>query len=155
MKKGLAAVTALVLCVPLLAGAEPWRRCSDDALLKGRYVFTATGFTRPFNSSPGAPWVPKAIVEVLQFNGDGTLSTPAVTIANPFGDSGAVLDPPAGGAAGVYSTNDDCTGQVQFLDATGATFKIVVDAPRGDTIWMIQTHPINNVFQGKAVRVAG
>ena len=27
-------------------------------------------------------------------------------------------------------------------------------APRGDTIWMIQTHPINNVFQGKAVRVA-
>ena len=123
MKKGLAAVTALVLCVPLLAGAEPWRRCSDDALLKGRYVFTATGFTRPFNSSPGAPWVPKAIVEVLQFNGDGTLSTPAVTIANPFGDS-------------------------------GATFKIVVDAPRGDTIWMIQTHPINNVFQGKAVRVA-
>jgi hypothetical protein len=75
--------------------------------------------------------VPKAIVEVLQFNGDGTLSTPAVTVANPFGDTGAILQPPAGGAPGEYTINDDCTGTVRFSDAAGVTFSIVVDPPKG------------------------
>jgi hypothetical protein len=101
---------------------------------------------------PGTPWVPKAILEVLHFNGDGTLATPAVTIANPFGDTGNILQPPSG-ANGLYSINADCTGTVQFLDATNATFKIQVDPPQGDTIWMIQTNPANNVFQGSATRV--
>jgi hypothetical protein len=32
---------------------------------------------------PGTPWVPKAILEVLHFNGDGTLTTPVVAIATP------------------------------------------------------------------------
>ena len=117
----------------------------------GCYVFNATGFTRAPNSPPGAPWVPKAILEVLHFNGDGTLSTPALTIANPFGDTGAVLQPPAG-APGVYTVNADCTGTVQFLDANNVTYEIYVDAPRGETIRMIQTNPVNNVFQGIAKR---
>ncbi len=88
-----------------------------------------------------------------QFNGDGTLSTPTVTVANPFGDTGAILQPPAGGAAGEYTINDDCTGTVRFSDAAGVTFSIVVDPPKGDTVWMIQTVPANNVFQGSAKRV--
>jgi hypothetical protein len=33
------------------------------------------------------------------------------------------------------------------------TFNIYVKRPRGDTIWMIQTNPANNVFQGSARRV--
>jgi hypothetical protein len=53
----------------------------------------------------------------------------------------------------VYVINADCSGTVQFLDATSATFKIQVDPPQGDTIWMIQTSPSNNVFQGTAKRV--
>lgn len=146
----LAALLPLLFGLPGLAIADTTHKCSD-ALLKGEYVFTATGFTRAPNSLPGAPWVPKAILEVLHFNGDGTLSTPAVTIANPFGDTGAVLQPPAG-APGVYTVNADCTGSVQFLDATGAMFRIHVDAARGDTIRMIQTNPVNNVFQGIAKR---
>ena len=42
---------------------------------------------------------------------------------------------------------------MQFFDAASVTFKIVVDPPRGNTIWMIQTNPANNVFQGSATRV--
>lgn len=151
MKTSLAATLPLILCLPGLAAADVTKKCRDD-ILQGQYIFAATGFTRPSASGPGTPWVPKAILEVLHFNGDGTLSTPAVTIANPFGDSGNILQPPAG-ADGVYSVNADCSGTVHFLDATNATFKIQVDPPRGDTIWMIQTNPINNVFQGSAKRV--
>ena len=151
MKRMLAATLALILCLPGLAAADPTKKCKND-ILRGQYVFTASGFTRPPASGPGIPWVPKAILEVLHFNGDGTLSTPAVTVANPFGDTGAILQPPSG-ADGSYSINDDCTGTVQFLDAANVTFKIYVDPPRGDTIWMIQTNPANNVFQGSAKRV--
>ena len=107
---------------------------------------------RPPASGPGTPWVPKAILEVLHFNGDGTLSTPAVTLANPFGDTGNILQPPSG-ANGVYVINADCSGTVHFLDANDVMYKIYVDPPQGDTIWMIQTNPLNNVLQGSAKRV--
>ena len=146
-----AAAFPMILCLPGLAAAKPTNRCTND-ILKGQYVFSASGFTRPPNSVPGTPWVPKAIIEVLQFNGDGTLSTPAVTVANPFGDTGNILQPPAG-ANGTYSINEDCTGTVQFSDAANVTFKVYVDPPRGTTIWLIQINPNNNVFQGSAKRV--
>jgi hypothetical protein len=151
----LAATLSLILCLPGLAAADPTNRCKDD-ILKGQYVFTASGFTRAPNSGPGTPWVPKAIIEVLQFNGDGTLTTPALTAANPFGDLGNILQPPSG-APGVYWINDDCSGTVQFLDASNVTFKIYIELPKANTkvntIWMIQTNPDNNVFQGSAKRI--
>ena len=139
------------LCLPGLATADVSNRCTND-ILNGRYVFNATGYARGAASGPGTPWAPKAILEVLQFNGDGTLTTPSVTAANPFGDTGAILQPGAG-AAGSYSINDDCTGTVHFFDANSVSFKIYVSLPRGDRIWMIQTNPANNVFQGVANRV--
>jgi hypothetical protein len=156
MKRMLAATLSLIICLPGLATAAGRQKC-QEGMLKGQYVFTASGFTRAPGSGPGTPWVPKAIIEVLQFNGDGTLSTPAVTVANPFGDFGNVLTPPTGGAAGLYSIDDDilgttCSGTVQFLDPSNVTFKIYV-APGGDSLWMIQSNPTNNVFQGSAKRV--
>jgi len=42
---------------------------------------------------------------------------------------------------------------VQFLDANNVTYKIFVDPLQDHTIWMIQTNPANNVFQGSARRV--
>ena len=146
-----ATLSLLFLCLPGLAVADASNRCTND-ILDGRYVFNATGYTRNPASAPGTPWVPKAILQVLQFNGDGTLTTPSVTLANPFGDTGAILQPGAG-APGSYSINDDCTGTVHFFDANNVTYKIYVDPPRGDTIRMIQTNPANNVFQGVANRV--
>jgi hypothetical protein len=142
---------ALLVCLPGLAAADPTARCDAD-LLKGVYVFSATGFTPAPNSGPGTPWVPKAIVEVLSFDGDGTLTAPGLAVANPFDDLGNVLQPPQG-APGEYSINADCTGTVHFFDAANVTFYIYVEPPRGDTISMLQTNPANNVFQGSARRV--
>jgi hypothetical protein len=152
MKRTLAAILAPMLCLPGLAMASgPLKQC-NVGMLKGQYVFTASGFTRPPGSLPGTPWVPKAIVEILQFNGDGTLSTPMVAIANPFGYFGNVIAPPSGGATGSYSIDDDCSGTVQFLDAASVAFKIYV-AHGGGTVWMIQSNPANNVLQGSANRL--
>jgi len=153
-KKTVAAVLSLFLCLPGLAAADPARKCNEN-ILKGRYVFTASGFTRPPASGPGTPWVPKAIIEVIEFNGDGTLTTPIVAVANPFGDSGMVPQPPGGapGAPGVYTINDNCSGMVHFLDANNATFTIFVDHTEGRTLRMIQINPVNNVLQGTAKRV--
>jgi hypothetical protein len=145
-----AAALSLMLCAPGLAAANGANPCKDN-ILTGRYVFTASGFTRPPNSAPGTLWVPKAIIEVIHFNGDGTLSTPAVAVANPFGDLGSVLQPPPG--AGTYSINDDCSGFVQFHDPNNTAFTIQVDPPLGNRIWLMQINPANNVFQGSAQRV--
>jgi hypothetical protein len=151
MKRALVTVVPLLLCFPGLAEADLQNRCKVQ-ILKGQYVFAASGFTRAPNSGPGTPWVPKAILEIIHFNGDGTLTTPALTVANPFGDTGNVLQPPSG-APGVYSVNDDCSGSVQFLDAANVTFRMQIDPVLGDTVWMMQTNPANNVFQGTARRV--
>jgi hypothetical protein len=145
------ATLTLILCLPGLAAADQTNRC-NDGILNGHYIFTATGYTRAPASTPGTPWVPKAIVEVLHFHGDGTLTTPALTVANPFGDTGNILQPPSG-PPGVYSINTDCSGTVHFLDASNLAFAIYVEPPKGDTIWMIQVNPANNVFQGSAERL--
>ena len=88
------------------------KKCKLD-MLKGLYVFNATGFQRP----PGdarPPWVPKAILSTSQFNGDGSVSTPMVTVANfppvPF-DSGNIYSPPQG-SDGTYTVDPDCTGTI-------------------------------------------
>lgn len=141
---------ALALCVPAASAyGIPLGKCSN-AQLNGRYVFNASGFTRAPGSVAGTPWVPKAILEVLQFNGDGTVLTPMVTAANPFGDTGGIMQPP-GGAPGTYAVNADCTGTLRFLDPSNVTFTIFVEN-FGATIRMIQTNPANNVFEGTARR---
>jgi hypothetical protein len=149
-RAALAVLLQLILGLPGLASADTANRCGD-IVLKGEYALSASGFTRAAGSLPGTPWVPKAILEIVHFNGDGTLTTPAVTLANPFGDTGAILQPPAG-APGIYTVNADCTGTVQFLDANNVAYRIYVDPPRGETIRMIQTHPADNVLQGIAKR---
>lgn len=146
---GYAAALALALCLPGFAHAGTFGSCSQG-MLKGRYVFTGSGFTRAPASPPGTPWAPKAILEVLQFNGDGTVQTPALTAANPFGDTGGIVQPPVG-APGQYTVNADCTGSVQFFDPSGVAFSIHVES-FGGTIRMIQTNPSNNVFEGTARR---
>src|ERR1700675_1954175 len=140
------AILALSAWLPGFAAAQSTNQCGAE-MLKGQYVFTASGFTRAPSSSPGTPWVPKAILEILVFNSDGSLSTPGVTLANPFGDLRNIFQPPTG-APGACIVNEDCTGRIHCFDANGVMFNIYVEPPRGDTIWMIQTNPANNVFQG-------
>jgi hypothetical protein len=154
MRRTLAAILPFALCLPGLASAEPEKKC-NERILKGEYVLSASGFTRPPASGPGTPWVPKAIIEVIQFNGDGTLTTPHVAIANPFGDVGNIVPPVAGtpGAPGTYVVNEDCTGTVEFHDPNNVSYRIVVDPSEGHTVWMLQSNPANNVLQGSARRV--
>ncbi len=70
---------------------------------------------------------------MIHFNGDGTLTTPALTVANPANDAGITITPPNGGSPGTYVLLDGCTGTMNFSD--GVAFKIYV-APLGNEFWM-------------------
>jgi hypothetical protein len=132
------AVAALLVPGAVFAGGD-LDACSARTL-QGTYVFSANGFT--LNPVSGVVQ-PKAIVEVIDFNGDGTLAVPAGTRSV----NGVVTRGLSG--TGSYTVNDDCTGTITF---DGPAFDIFV-APRGNTLWLIQTNP-NNVFQGSATRVS-
>ena len=58
------------------ASAKVERRACTVRTLRGSYVFSATGF-----NIVGGVQQPKAIVEVIAFNGDGTLDVPAATVS--------------------------------------------------------------------------
>lgn len=113
-------------------------RCSERTL-HGSYVFAASGFTIAAGSAQ-----PKAIVEVIDFNGDGTLSVPAATRSV----NGAITRSLP--SVGSYTVAEDCTGTIAF---DGPSFDIFV-SPRGNQLWLIQTNP-NNVFEGSATRTTG
>ncbi|MBS0452629.1 MAG: hypothetical protein JSS14_15110 [Proteobacteria bacterium] len=152
MRKSLKFILPLILALPGWATADSPRKCGLETL-KGTYVFTASGFQRPPASAPGTPWFPKAIIEMLQFNGDGTVSSPEAIIANPPFPTfdGGIVSTPAPGANGSYSLGADCSGSVQFFDARNVSFYIRV-TERGDAIQMLQTNPAQNVFLGEARR---
>ena len=106
--------------------------------LRGTYVFAARGF----NIVAGVAQ-PKAIAEVIEFNGDGTLSVPAATVSL----NGVIIRSLPG--IGTYAVANDCSGTILFA---GPTFDIFIS--RGaETIWMIQTNA-NSVFQGTATRTS-
>ena len=114
-------------------GAAPCR--AKD--LRGSYLFAASGY----NIVAGVAQ-PKAIHETLDFQGDGTLEVPFVSLSI----NGAINHPPPG--VGDYTLGENCRGTLVF--SGGPSFDIVVSSD-GDTIWMFQTNP-NTVFQGTATR---
>jgi hypothetical protein len=117
------------------------RGCSVDTL-QGLYIFSTSGFNIDAVSGVAQP---KAIVEVIRFNGDGTLTVPAATRSI----DGVIGRSPPGGT-GSYAVLADCTGTLAFNG--GPSFDIFVP-PNGDELWMIQTNS-NTVFQGNVVRVS-
>jgi hypothetical protein len=130
------------ICAAMVLGAcelaradEPDTGCTLRTL-RGTYVFSATGF----NIVAGVAQ-PKAIVEVIHFNGDGTLSVPAATVSV----NGVIIRSQAG--FGTYTIEDDCTGTIGL---NGPNFDVFISRD-SDTLLMIQTNP-NTVFQGTAVR---
>jgi hypothetical protein len=139
------ALLALALCLPSLALANT---CSN-ATLKGRYTFATSGFTRLPFAPPGTPWTPKAIVETLRFDGGTGVTALSFTAANPIGDLGNIV--PGTNVPGTYSVQPDCNGTVLFQDQNATAFAIHV-GPWGNTIYMIQINPLNNVFEGVAKR---
>ncbi len=109
--------------------------------LHGSYVFTAQGF----NIVSGVAQ-PKAIVEGIDFNGDGTLSVPFATISI----NGVIIHVPAGGV-GTYTLDGSCEGTLTFTSGP-VNYDISV-LGNGKEIAMIQTDP-NTVFQGTVKRTS-
>ena len=121
------------------------------AMLNGLYVFAATGYTGlPVTST--SPAVPKAIIELIRFNGDGSLDVPGATRSV----NGTITQIPAGGT-GSYTVADlvppdgACRGTITFSPG-GPHFDLFI-APKGERMWMIQTDT-GNVFQGTATKVS-
>lgn len=106
----------------------------DSATLEGEYVFTARGF----NIVNGAAQ-PKAIVELIEFHGNGALTVLGGTVSI----NGAVNQIAPGGA-GNYALGPDCNGTLSFI--AGPSFSLFVERD-GKGGWMMQTNP-NSVFQG-------
>jgi hypothetical protein len=116
-------------------GVEP-RECGLETL-RGLYLFRATGF-----NIVGGVAQPKAIVEYIRFNGDGTLSVPAATLSN----NGVIARPPVG--LGTYSLEPNCAGALVF-GPPGPTFDVFA-SPRGRIVAMIQTGgPVPGVLEGQ------
>lgn len=132
-----------LLCLPGAVSAGErgrWHECSVETI-DGLYVFSASG-----SSLVNGVWQPKAIVEQIQFNGDGTLTVPAATVANRAGDGAITRATP--GSAGTYTLDENCTGTLQFTP--GPSFDLF-GSPSGLQFEMIQTNA-NNVIEGTARR---
>jgi len=111
--------------------------------LRGSYLFAAHGW-----NIVGGVAVPKAIVEGIDFNGDGTLVSPFATVSI----NGTILH--FSGGSGSYTVNPDCTGTLTF--SGGPSFDIFVQPGDGKKVWMIQTGPgvPPAVFEGTATKVS-
>jgi hypothetical protein len=121
--------------------ANPLQTCSLGTL-RGEYLFSTHGW----NIVSGVA-VPKAIVEGINFNGDGTLVSPFATVSI----NGTILH--SSGSLGTYTLQTDCRGTLSFTG--GPSFDIFV-APGGQQLWMIQTGPAAApaVFEGMVTRVS-
>ena len=120
----LATAMALGTSSPARAAADS-QVCTVDRL-HGLYLWTFDGYVN-INGSP----VPKAVMQGLQFNGDGTTY-------NPFGtvNIGGTIIIDATGGVGTYTVAADCTGTISITN--GPSFNMYV-GPGGKQLWITQT----------------
>jgi hypothetical protein len=123
-----------------IARADSGSNSCSAYTLRGSYLFATHGW-----NIVGGIAQPKAIVEGIAFNGDGTLISPFATVSI----NGTILH--FGASPGSYTVNPDCTGTLTF--AGGITYDIFVE-PNGKQLWMIQTGPGSPVFEGTVTRVS-
>ncbi len=133
----LAVTAAAILGVPALAqaGELPRRECNVQ-MLRGLYLFKATGYN-PVNGVA----VPKAIIEPIRFNGDGTLVAESATVT-VLGQSPSR----SANTPGTYTVEADCTGTITF--SSGPAFDTFVSSPL--LLTLIQTGPVPAVMLGDA-----
>ncbi len=132
-------VTAMAVGTSATAQSAPDARACSVHMLRGSYLFATHGW-----NIVGGVAQPKAIVEGIDFNGDGTLVSPFATVSI----NGTILH--SSGSLGTYTVNTDCTGTLSFTG--GASFDIFVEQ-NGKQLWMIQTGPGSPVFEGTVTRV--
>ena len=128
----LAFACALVcLAATMAPGTSATARAAADArvcsvgMLKGLYLWTFDGY-----ANLGATLVPKAVMQGLRFNGDGTTF-------NPFGtvNIGGTIIIDATGGVGTYTVAADCTGTLSITN--GPSFNIYV-GPGAQQVWTTQ-----------------
>ena len=107
-----------------IARPEAERHCSVDTL-RGLYLWTFDGY-----ATFGTNLIPKAVMQGLQFNGDGTTY-------NPFGtvNIGGTIIIDATGGVGTYTVAADCTGTISITN--GPSFNMYV-GPGAQQIWTTQ-----------------
>ncbi len=122
------------------------RGCSVG-MLRGLYLWTFDGY-----ANLGGNLVPKAVMQGLRFNGDGTTF-------NPFGTvniGGTIIFDVTGGP-GTYTVAADCTGTLTPGPGISPTFNIYV-GPGAQQVWTLEISSPNppagiGVSVGTAVRV--
>ena len=135
-------IATMALGTSTTARAEADARVCGVHMLRGSYLFATHGW-----NIVGGVAQPKAIVEGIDFNGDGTLVSPFATVSI----NGTIFH--SSGSLGTYTVNTDCTGTLSFTG--GASFDIFVEQ-NGKQLWMIQTGPaaVPAVFEGTVTRVS-
>ena len=125
-------LAAGLLIAAMVVGASGVARASDhctDSTLHGLYVWAASGHIIPASG----PAQPKAIVEWIRFNGDGTLTSPGATRSL----NGVIGVSPPGGT-GTYSVAElvpadrGCQGHLAFTN--GPSFDMFIPARGGGTL---------------------
>jgi hypothetical protein len=138
-------VAVMALGTSATAGAAADGQVCSVHMLKGLYLWTFDGY-----ENFGGNFVPKAIMQGLQFNGDGTTF-------NPFGtvNIGGTIIIDATGGVGTYTVNPDCTGTLSITN--GPSFNIYV-GPAAQQVWTTETSPNAagiGLGVGRATRLPG
>ena len=107
------------------AGAAADAQVCSVHMLRGLYLWTFDGYT-----DLGGGLLPKAVMQGLRFNGDGTTF-------NPFGtvNIGGTIISDATGGVGTYTVAADCTGTLSITD--GPSFNMYV-GPGAKQLWITQ-----------------
>src|SRR6266513_416361 len=134
-------IAAMVLGTSGIARAESRGPSCSMHDLRGSYLFATHGW-----NIVGGMAQPKAIVEGIDFDGNGTVVSPFATVSI----NGVIIH--SSGSPGTYTVNPYCTGTLTFTG--GASFDIFVERNDGKQLWMIQTGPGTPVFEGTAVKVS-
>ena len=129
----LAFACALVcLAAAMALGTSTTARAADDdqchdgvRMLRGLYLWTFDGY-----ANFGGSLLPKAVMQGLRFNGDGTTF-------NTFGtvNVGGTIIIDATGGVGTYTVAADCTGTLSITG--GPSFNIYV-GPGAQQVWTNQ-----------------
>jgi hypothetical protein len=120
-------VAAMELGTSATAGPAPDAQVCSVGMLRGLYLWTFDGYTRIAGNL-----LPKAVMQGLQFNGDGTTY-------NAFGtvNIGGTILIDATGGVGIYTVAPDCTGTLSITN--GPSFNMYI-GPGGKQLWTTQTN---------------
>ena len=107
------------------AADEQVSRVCSVGMLKGLYIWTFDGY-----ADLGGTLLPKAVMQGIRFNGDGTTF-------NEFGtvNIGGTIIIDVTGPGGTYTVAADCTGTLSIPD--GPSFNMYV-GPGAQKLWITQ-----------------